>query len=247
LDPVDLVMAAIKDQAIVLRHLDYSETSQVLAVLTREHGKQRLIAKGVKRSSKKRPAIAIDLLERGELLFLPTLRGGAQLGPLTEWRQVQPYLGLRGHLHRWYAGQYAAEITAAMTEEADPHPGLFDALADLLGKLCSADEVIGLLVGYQRTLLEQAGLWPDLTRCVMCDRPAPENRAAYFSAHQGGLVCRICQPKTHDARKIDAAALTALRANHGDPRSVPAILKLLDHAIANIIGRPTSLGRTPLL
>ncbi len=37
-------MASVKDVAIVLRRLDYSETSQVLAMLTREHGQQRLIA-----------------------------------------------------------------------------------------------------------------------------------------------------------------------------------------------------------
>ncbi|HSW46623.1 MAG TPA: DNA repair protein RecO [Phycisphaerae bacterium] len=240
-------MAAIKDQAIVLRHLDYSETSQVLVLLTRDHGQQRLIGKGVKRSSKTRPAIAIDLLERGEVVFLPVVRAEAGLGTLTEWRQEQAYLGLRENLDRWYAGQYAAEITATMTEEADPHPQLFDALAGLLAGLCAGDDVTGSLVGYQRVVLEQAGLWPDFTRCVVCDRPAPENRAAYFSARQGGLACRICQPKLREFRKVDAETLTALREDRcGREKAGPA-LELLDYVIGHVIGRPTSLQKSPLV
>ena len=240
-------MAAVKDQAIVLRHLDYSESSQVLAVLTREHGQQRLIGKGVKRSTKKQMTVGIDLLEEGEVVFLPALRAEAALGTLTEWRQTQPFLALRGTLARWYAGQYAAEITAAMTEEGDPHPGVFDALDHLLSTLCAADDVTGPLVVFQRALLEQAGLWPDLTRCVVCDRAAPEGRAAFFSAQQGGLVCRICQPKVHESRKISAAVLTALRENRCDADTGRAALEILDYTIAHVIGRPTSLRKSPLI
>ena len=240
-------MAAIKDQAIVLRHLDYSETSQVLAVLTREHGQQRLIGKGVKRATKKQASVGIDLLERGELVYLPTVRGEARLGTLTEWRQTEAHLGLRQDLKCWYAGQYAADIIAAMTEEGDPHPVLFDALAALLADLCRGGDPLTSLVGYQRVLLEQAGFWPDLTRCVVCDRPAPQGRAAFFSAHQGGLVCRICQPKLKESRKVAAAVLTALRQGPCDAVSAPAALELLDYTIAHIIGRPTILRKSPLV
>lgn len=241
------MMAAIKDHAIVLRHLDYSESSQVLAMLTRDHGQQRLIGKGLKRSTKKQVAVGIDLLERGEVVFLPAIRSEAGLGTLTEWRQTQPFLGLRVTLPRWYAAQYAAEITAAMTEQGDPHPGLFEAIEQLLTTLCTSEEVAGPLVAFQRILLEQAGLWPDLTRCVTCDLPAPEGRAAFYSAQQGGLVCRICQPKTQETRKIGAAVLAALREDHCDAETLPAVLDLLDYTIAHVIGRPTSLRKSPLI
>ena len=240
-------MAAIKDQAIVLRQLDYSESSQVLAMLTREHGQQRLIGKGLKRSTKTRVAVGIDLLEKGELVFLPPVRAEAGLGTLTEWRQVQPFLGVRSTLPRWYAAQYAAEITAAMTEQGDPHIGVFDGLDNLLSALCVEDDVAGPLAAFQRTLLEQAGVWPDLTRCVACDRPAPEGRAAFFSAQQGGLVCRECQPKIHESRKIGAAVLTALREGRYDAQTGRAALDILDYTIAHVIGRPTSLRKSPLI
>src|SRR5580765_1123131 len=115
-------MASIRDKAIVLRRLDYSETSQVLAFFTREHGQRRLIAKGIKKGTKKKFASGIDLLEQGELVLWQSAQSESGLATLTEWRQTDLFLGLRDSLDRWYAGQYAAQITSGMTQENDPHP-----------------------------------------------------------------------------------------------------------------------------
>ena len=58
-------MALFKDMAVTLRRVDYSETSQVLVVFTRAHGKQRLIAEGVKRGAEKRVGAGGGLPEEG--------------------------------------------------------------------------------------------------------------------------------------------------------------------------------------
>jgi DNA repair protein RecO (recombination protein O) len=233
-------MGVIRDEAIVLRRLDYSENSQVLAFLTREHGPQRLIAKGIKRGTKKKFATGIDLLERGHVLYIPPLREG--LGTLTEWQQTEAHLGLRAELARWYAAQYAAEITGGMTQEADPHPELFDALAALLEALSAGSEPLRVLTAYQRALLTATGLWPDLTRCVICDRAAPPGRAGWFSAHQGGLVCRSCEPPLVEKRKLSAAALTALRENPAAAETLPPVFDILDYTIGQALGRPSTLA-----
>jgi len=235
-------MAPMKDQAVVLARLDYSETSQVAVFFTRAHGQHRLLAKGVKRGTKKRFAPGIDLLERGEVVFLPSTRAEGGLGTLIEWRQEDAYLGLRGDLRAWYAAQYGAQITAAMTEQADPHPELFDALVSFLHSLGARGRPIVNVVGYQRALLRAVGLWPDLTRCVACGRPAPSHRAAYCSIRQGGLVCRACRPSCLDARLLDAATLDALRGENDDVPRLEAALKLLDDTIVDTIGRPTLLA-----
>jgi DNA repair protein RecO (recombination protein O) len=233
----------IKDEAIVLRRLDYSETSQVLVLFTREHGPRRLIAKGVKRGTRKKFAVGIDLLERGTVVFIAGGSGGQSLGTLTEWRQCDAYLGLRQELTRLYAAQYVAGLTAGMTEEADPHPELYDALARTLSELSASADVLPFVASYQCDLLESTGLWPDLHRCVMCDKPAPAYRAAYFSAHQGGLVCRDCEPALVEKRRIPAAVLTALRERRfDDPAATTGAFDLLDYTIAHATGKPTRLA-----
>src|SRR4029079_6690100 len=84
----------ITDQAICLRVTDFSETSQIVGMFTREHGLVPLIAKGSKRTSKKSTMSGpLDLLTSGEVVFVPAKeqRGapangyGAQLGTLAAW------------------------------------------------------------------------------------------------------------------------------------------------------------------
>ena len=248
-------MPAIKDEAITLRRLDYSETSQVLVFLTREHGCRRLIAKGIKRGTRQRFATGIDLLERGQIMFISKSQSDASLGTLTEWRQLDAYMGLRGDLRRLYGGQYAAEVTAAMVEEADPDPELYDALRDLLAALAldrlagvgqglaSGTEPLPLLVGYQCALLRSAGLWPDLSRCVVCGKPAPAGRAGYFAVHQGGLACRDCEPGIVEKRKVAGITLNALREAKLSTETARDAFDLLNYTISHIIGRQPSLAR----
>lgn len=236
-------MPAIKDRAVALRRLDYSETSQVLLFLTREHGSRRLLAKGIKRGTRQKFATGIDLLEQGELVFSSRTSGESGLGNLIEWRQVDLYLGLREDLHRLYAAQYAAEVTAAMVEEADPHPELFDALVGLLAGLVGGGEPLPLLAGYQARLLTAVGLWPDLTRCMICNREAPPGRAGYFSAQQGGLICRDCVNRTAEKCKVNGVVLEALRKNQFSADSAAGGFELLDYTIAHTIGRRPNLSR----
>ena len=58
-------MAIFTDNAVCLRKLDYSETSQVLTLFTAGHGLVRVIAKGQKRSTKTKVGVGVDLLEWG--------------------------------------------------------------------------------------------------------------------------------------------------------------------------------------
>lgn len=235
-------MPPVRDQAIVLRHLDYSETSQVLACLTRAHGPRRFIAKGIKRGTKNKAASIIDLLELGEVVFLDRPHSDAELSILTEWRQSDAHLGLRRDLLAWYAAQYAAEITSAMTQEADPHPELFDALAGLLDSLSGGAAALPGLLSYQCALLIVAGLWPDLSRCVVCGRTAPPGRAGYYGAVQGGLVCRNCQPTLTGTRYLSASSIDALRNRAFQDVSVADLFTVMDDTIGMAAGRPTLLG-----
>src|SRR5438552_19214246 len=119
-------MALLKDDAIVLRRLDYSETSQILLIFCRELGAQRLIAKGIKRGTKTRVAVGVDLLEFGTIVLSRRSTADAQLGTITESPQHATFPHLRRDLLRPYSAQYAAEPTAPPTNSADPHPTLFN-------------------------------------------------------------------------------------------------------------------------
>ncbi len=235
-------MALLKDIAIALRRLDYSETSQVLVLFTREHGQQRIIAKGIKRCSSRRVSVGIDLLEMGHAVF--SARSGKEdtLATLTEWRQEDTFPHLRSDLLRLYAAQYAAEVTSQLTEVHDPHPRLFDGLLAFLATLARGNPMT-VLVGYLRILLTEIGLRPELARCVGCGRSVTGDPVLFFSSRQGGGICRDCEPASVEKRRLMPAVAKALT----EPGPVPAPLAspcfdVLDYHLTEIMSRPAQVA-----
>src|SRR3954465_15987768 len=103
----------LTDHAICLRVTDFSETSQIVGLFTREHGLVPLIAKGSKRTSKKNTMSGpLDLLTSGEVVFVPAKeqRGApgsgqsAQLGTLAAWELADHRQTLRANLAGLNAG-----------------------------------------------------------------------------------------------------------------------------------------------
>jgi DNA repair protein RecO (recombination protein O) len=237
-------MAAITDEAICLRRLDYSETSQVLVVLTRHHGKQRLIAKGIKRARKAQTPVGIDLLEHGQATFVPRSAGSEALAPLTEWKQQERFGGLRTHLTRMYAAQYAAEITNLLTEQGDPHPVAFDALIDLFG--CLSDEAASparAVVQFQARLLREVGLMPQLDRCVSCGGPVSERVGVFISAREGGVLCGDCEAPRVEKFRTSLAGLRAVAAPpEAADTAVDQAFNMLDYYITEAMGRRPRLS-----
>ncbi len=235
-------MPLIADAAIALRRVDYSETSQILVLLTREHGKIRAIAKGVKRSTRKQFAPGIDLLDVGTVGLSIRAESRDALATMTEWRQTACYPGLRRRLPRLHAALYAAEITTMLTEDFDPHPGLFDALCATLAALDDADEVFEPLVAYQSALLHAAGSMPRLDACVACGK---SQRLTHFSAWQGGMLCPTCAPAARERRPVREETLASLR----DPaRSAvgEGAFALLNYHLSHLAGREPQLASSLL-
>lgn len=234
-------MAIIQDDALSLRRIDYSETSQILAMYTRTYGQVRVIAKGIKRSTKKRFAAGIDLLEIGRLVASRREGSESNLATLTEWKQVSGLIGLRDSLGRLYSAQYAGEITLALTEQWDPHPRIYEALRGLFESLCDSADVIGPLVDYQRVLLGDVGLIPIFESCVSCGRSVDGEGELYFSSRDGGLVCRDCEASYIEKRSVSPAMLPALRMVDRTGTYDRDVLRLLNHHITHLIGRPPSV------
>lgn len=203
-------MSLLKDNAIVLRRLDYSETSQVIVVFTRERGQQRLIAKGIKRGTRVKTAVGVDLLEHGSVVYSARPGKDDVLGTLTEWRQQDGFPHLRRDLSKLYAAQYAAEVTAQLTEVNDPHALLFDGLIDLMRRLDTAPPLESL-VDYLRLMLREIGLTPECGVCAACGRSVLDDAVVYFSSRQGGAICRDCEPAIVEKVRVKSTTLRMLR------------------------------------
>src|SRR4051794_1447884 len=123
-----------KATALVLRTTDWSESSRIATLWTREFGKVRALAKGGRRLRSAFES-ALDLLNVCDIVLLRKTSGSLDL--VTEARVAVRHPRLREDLAALYGAYYVAELLADWTEEYDPHAPLFDealaALADLGG------------------------------------------------------------------------------------------------------------------
>jgi DNA repair protein RecO (recombination protein O) len=212
-------MAAEKATALVLRTTDFSETSRIATLWTREFGKVRVLAKGGRRL-KSNFESALDLLTVCSIVLLRKSSGSLDL--LTEARVVQRFPQLRTDLTALYAGYYIAELLSGWTEDYDPHPVLFDEALDALRTLGTsprpgettgeARPATGLrLARFELVLLRELGYSPTLDTCAACEA-AVTGKSLAFSPAAGGVLCPNCQARRRERRPLTQQAWQALRA-----------------------------------
>lgn len=177
-------MPTIIDQAIVVRLWDFSETSQTVSLLLREHGMLRGLAKGSRRE-KGNFCGGLDLLTRGEIVAI--VKPSADLAILTEWDLREVYWGPRRNLTANRAGLYLADLVHHTLTPHDPHPALFDAITRGLAGLEQPEGVMGAVLRFQWDLLVETGYQPRLEEPGGTGDP-PGRKAYGFDPASGGIV-----------------------------------------------------------
>lgn len=211
-------MGLERDVAICLGWKEFSETSQIVRLLTRGHGLVNVLVKGAKRttlSGASRFSGGIDVLDVGDaLLIYNPVRVWSQL---TEWTLLDGHFELRWDFRRLCLGQFVAELVLQLFEQHDPVPQVFDDVTELLGLLCRSDEPhrrgsdeAPALVTVLR-LLHAGGILPNLATCGVCGRSVDDDEpgvaAACFSLPLASAVCDRCRGQTDGLRVVSKTLL----------------------------------------
>lgn len=206
-------MSAETATALVIRGTDWSETSRIVTLWSREFGKLRALAKGGRRL-KSTFETALDLLNVCRVSFIRKSSAGLDL--LTEAVVAERFPRLRTSLPALYAGYYVAELLAEGTETYDPHETLFDATLGALRDFGENAATLGpRLMAYELTWLHALGYSPALESCAACGREV--RTATVYSPSAGGVLCAECAQPRREGRPLSGAALTMLRALHEEP------------------------------
>jgi DNA repair protein RecO (recombination protein O) len=210
---------AVLDDALCIRHWDWSETSQTVSLLTRSHGVIRGLAKGSRRENA-RFSGGVELLTRGSVQFIakPT----TELATLTEWDLTEIFPDLRASLPRFYAAMYLADLLAHAIRDHDPHPRAFDAaLACLrhLGTPTARTPVDEALARVQWTLLGEMGVRPTLRRDARTGAPIADRAVHDFAPGLGGFLAAPDPAVT--TWRVKAATIARLQQAEADDRATP--------------------------
>lgn len=157
----------------VLHSYPYRETSLIVEVFSRDHGRLGLVAKGARR-----PMSQL----RGVLMaFQPLLidwSGGGEMKTLVraEWQGGQPLLGGQALLCAYYLN----ELLMRLLPREDPHPTLYRAYGDALRALAAGEGQEVILRRFELALLQELGYGLQLDADADGVPVRPELRYAYI-------------------------------------------------------------------
>lgn len=172
-------------QAIVLRVTDYNDRDALLTVLSRNHGKLTIKARGLRR--KNSPLIApCQLLAFGEFTLFE-YRG---MYTINEAHSIELFTPLRRDLTKLSLGTYFAQAAEVISQEDLPNPELQSLLLNSLYALSKLDLPEPLVKSvFELRAACLAGYTPDLYGCHICGSQSPDR----FDLTAGQLECRGCR------------------------------------------------------
>ena len=193
--------------AFVLHRYDWSESSLILDVFTREQGRVAVAAKGAKRPFSQLRSV-----------LLPFQRIQITLGRSPVGEDAREVQNLRGA--EWtggaamltgaalFSGFYVNELLMKLLARHDPHATLFDAYAATIEALGDATEPGGqsALRAFEIVLLKEIGLLPDLGIETATRRPLVANERYRVLADSGVVASNGATDVT-----VDGATLSALQ------------------------------------
>ena len=203
---------AVPLAAYVLHRYDWSESSLILDLFTREQGRIAVAAKGAKRPYSQLRGVLLPFqrlnISLGRAAATDEAASEVQTLRGAEWAGGAAMLTGAA----LFSGFYVNELLMKLVARHDPHAALFDAYAYTLPELAADDDtqVQAALRAFELVLLRETGLLPDLSLMTLTQQPvrAQERYALLPEAGVGAA---------RDDDAIDGAALVGLQAalEHG--------------------------------
>lgn len=219
------------DPAFVLHGRAYRETSEIVELFTRNHGRVSLVARGMRRpKSRLRAALqpfqplAVSWSGRGSSLM--TLHGAESTGPA---------MALEGA--PLMSGFYMSELILRFLHRGDPHPQLFEAYGETLLRLAHGEPPEIVLRRFELELLAEAGYGLNLDHDATTGNPLETARSYEFVMERGPVPA---EPGGSSDLIFNGGELLAIgKGDFADPRHVQSARRLLravlDHYLA---GKP---------
>ncbi len=178
-----------RDEGVVLRTQKLGEADRIVTLLTREHGRIRAVARGVRRTTSRfgarlEPFSHVDV----------QLYTGRTLDVITQAETIVPYgRDIVTDYARYTAGATILETAERFTEqEGEPALQQYLLLVGALRTLARGEHEPGLVLdAFLLRSLSVAGYAPSFVDCARCGAPGPHR---FFTIPAGGVVCAECRP-----------------------------------------------------
>jgi len=188
------------EPAFLLHRRPYTESSVLIDLFSRHHGRIVLIAKGARKLKSR---------WRGSLLPFQSLiaawSGRGEVKTVTGIEGEGPSRGLRGKA--LYCGYYMNELVLRLLHRFDPHEDVFDNYANALARLSTEEDQERVLRIFEKQLLRDLGYGMHLVRDADRGNPIDPGERYRYRPDAGPLKY---SDTDHNGVSVHGATLLAL-------------------------------------
>jgi DNA repair protein RecO (recombination protein O) len=203
-------MSITKTEAIVLKSIKFGDTSKIATLFTSDHGKIKVIAKGIRRP-KSRLAGALQTFAQIQIVFYQ--KRTTEIYLLSQADTIESHQSLYKDLNRYVFASAVLELLDRLVTGEEANPRLFEMTLDVLSFLesCPPASMEKAFCAYALKLADLLGYKPKFDRCAGCN-VKPGTGLILFSPEKGGIVCRRCAaPNQAYLRLSPEAVASALK------------------------------------
>ncbi len=166
------------EPAWVLHHRSFRDSSEILDLFTRDHGRVGVVARGVRRVARRSrivPApfqpLIVSWRGRGELFTLTTVEPGGPALPASGSRLMSMF--------------YANELLLRLLQRLDPHPGLYESYVATLTAIARREPEDVALRCFEKDLLDEIGYGLNLVADAVSGEPIEAAASYEYVLEQG--------------------------------------------------------------
>jgi DNA repair protein RecO (recombination protein O) len=198
-------MSIHKAEALVLRRMDFRETSFIVTFFTRTYGKVSGVLKGI-RTDPRKFASTVEIFSHNDIVFYRSRSSSLHLVSQCDARAC--FGRTRTDLLRTATATLMMELVNTVMPVEDRNDEVFDLAVHSLHELESEACPEKTLTVFKIKLLGLSGFKPHFDACVVCGRRI--HTEVRFSLAQGGLVCGNCLHRDPRARPILRGTVASL-------------------------------------
>lgn len=224
------------ESAYVLHSHAWSESSLILELLTRDHGRVVAVAKGAKRPySQLRPVLMP--FQHLHVAFGAKRTAETEVWLLrnAEWAGGAAWPGGAALL----PGFYLNELLMRLTARHDPHPALFDAYAHTLQAMGEPSLLQAALRAFELILLRELGHLPDLSQETVSHATVLSGQTYELHPQLGVVPARWVGDEDAGPVVLDGAVLSSMEQILSAPTiayasAIPALMAVCMPALVEL-------------
>jgi len=233
-------MAVQKTEAIVIGHYALKETDKIIVFYSKEYGRIRAVAKGVRRLKSKLCG-RMEIMTHGILVFYE--RENKDLHIVNSFDTIETFQDLRENLVKFTYCSYFAELIQQVEPENEANVEIFNLLLYMMLMMKTNNDPEMLARAFEINLLEKIGLSPRLDSCTLCSsnlsffQKSLSKKLGYnfnqasglkisFSVSEGGILCDDCSKAVPNCIFISRGTLELMKRIQQTPLDLITRLRI---------------------